>query len=57
LKVACNAVGEQSLAAAECERIEQQVKLVHQVVLQEVVNEDAAAVGEDVLSPAPPSAR
>jgi hypothetical protein len=45
-----NAVGEQSLAAAECEWIEQQVELVHQVVLQEVVNEDAAAVGEDVLS-------
>jgi hypothetical protein len=43
-----NAARQHTLAAPQCQRIEEQVQLVHQVVGKQGVHELAAAVGQDV---------
>src|SRR5262245_4108404 len=42
--------GERALAAAQDQRVEQKMKLVHQVVLEQCVNELVASIREDVLA-------
>ena len=42
--------GKQSLSAAQDERIEQQMKLIDQVVLEQRVDEFVAPICEDVLA-------
>src|SRR5688572_12497347 len=50
LELLTHAIGEDSLAAAEHQRIDQQVQFVHEVVLEQRVHELTAAIEKDVLA-------